>query len=203
VRAFVCNACLALKEVIVSIKDQLQADLKTAMLGKQELRRDVIRFTQAALKNAELAKQQKLVKERSHLWQTGQVDDSGNPIVNEAEREKQLAEIAKLTPLTDEEQLAVLTTEVKRRRETIADAEKAGRADLIAREQAELDVVLGYLPKQMSREEVTAAAQQVVAEVGAKGPQDTGKVMGKLMPQLKGRADGKMISEVVKELLAG
>ena len=80
---------------------------------------------------------------------------------------------------------------------------KAGRADLIAREQAELEVVLGYLPKQMSREEVTAAAQQVIAEVGAKGPQDTGKVMGKLMPQLKGKADGKMISEVVKELLAG
>jgi uncharacterized protein YqeY len=186
----------------MSIKEQLQADLKTAMLSKQELRRDVIRFTQAAMKNAELAKQQKLVKERSHLWQTGQVDDSGNPIVNEAEREKQLAEIAKLAPLTDEEQLAVLTTEVKRRRETIADAEKAGRSDLIAREQAELGVVLGYLPKQMSREEVVAAAQQVVAEVGAKGPQDTGKVMGKLMPQLKGKADGKMISEVVKELLA-
>ena len=186
----------------MSIKDQLQADLKTAMLSKQELRRDVIRFTLAAMKNAELAKQQKLVKERSHLWQTGKVDDSGNAIVNEAEREKQLAEIVKLTPLTDEEQLSVLTTEVKRRRETIADAEKAGRADLVAREQAELEVVLGYLPKQMSREEVVAAAQQVIAEVGAKGPQETGKVMGKLMPQLKGKAEGRMISEVVKELLA-
>ena len=186
----------------MSIKDQLQADLKTAMLSKQELRRDVIRFTLAAMKNAELAKQQKLVKDRSHLWQTGQLDDSGNPLVDEAEREKQLAEIARLTPLSDEEQLAVLTTEVKRRRETIADAEKAGRADLIEREQAELEVVLAYLPKQMSREEVIAAAQQVVGEVGAKGLQDTGKVMGKLMPQLKGKADGKMISEVVKELLA-
>ncbi|NTU62234.1 MAG: GatB/YqeY domain-containing protein [Chloroflexi bacterium] len=185
----------------MSIKDQLQADLKTAMLSKQELRRDVIRFTQAAIKNAELAKQQKLVKERSHLWQTGQVDENGNPIIDEAEREKQLAEIAKLVPLTDDEQLTVLTTEVKRRRETIADADKAGRPEIVAREQAELDVVLGYLPKQMSREEVTAAAQQVVAEVGAKGPQDTGKVMGKLMPQLKGKADGKLISEVVKELL--
>jgi uncharacterized protein len=186
----------------MSIKDQLQADLKTAMLGKQELRRDVIRFTQAALKNAELAKQQKLVKERSHLWQTGKVDENGNPITDEAERDKQLAEITKLVPLTDQEQLSVLTTEVKRRRETIADAEKAGRADLIAREQAELEVVLGYLPKQMSREEVMAAAQAAIAEVGAKGPQDTGKVMGKLMPRLKGKADGKMISEVVKELLA-
>ncbi len=187
----------------MSIKDQLQADLKTAMLSKQELRRDVIRFTQAALKNAELAKQQKLVKDRSHLWQTGKVDEAGNPIANEPERDKQLAEIAKLVPLTAEEQLSVLTTEVKRRRETIADAEKAGRADLLQREQAELEVVLGYMPEQLSREEVTAAAQAVIAEVSAKGPADTGKVMGKLMPQLKGKADGKMINEVVKELLAG
>jgi uncharacterized protein len=191
------------EEPIMSLKDQLQADLKTAMLSKQELRRDVIRFTQAAMKNAELAKQQKLAKERSHLWQTGKLDENGNPIIDEPERDKQLAEIAKLVPLTDEEQLSVLTTEVKRRRETIADAEKAGRPEIAAREQAELEVVLGYLPKQMSREEVTAIAQQVVADVGAKGPQDTGKVMGKLMPQLKGKADGKMISEVVKELLAG
>ena len=189
------------QEVTMSLKDQLQADLKTAMLNKQELRRDVIRFTQAALKNAELAKQQKLAKERSRLWHTGRVDADGNPVIDEAEREKQLAEIAKLTPLTDEEQLAVLTTEVKRRRETIADAEKAGRADLLAREQAELEVVMAYLPRQLSRDEVAAAAQKVIAEVGAKGLQDTGQVMGKLMPQLKGKADGKMISEVVKELL--
>jgi uncharacterized protein YqeY len=153
----------------VSIKDQLQADLKTAMLNKQELRRDVIRFTQAAMKNAELAKQQKLVKERSRLWQTGKTDESGNPIIDEAEREKQLAEITRLTPLTDEEQLAVLTTEVKRRRETIADAEKAGRPDLIAREQAELDVVLGYLPQQMSREEVTARGASPGRREGSAG----------------------------------
>jgi len=186
----------------MSIKDQLQADLKTAMLSKQELRRDVIRFTQAALKNAELAKQQKLIKERSHLWQTGEVDIDNERIINEVELAKQRAEIDKLMLLTDEEQLTVLTTEVKRRRETISDAEKAGRPEIVAREQAELDVVLGYLPQQMSRSEVTTIAQQVVAEVGAKGPQDTGKVMGKLMPQLKGKADGKMISEVVKELLA-
>jgi uncharacterized protein YqeY len=131
------------------------------------------------------------------------VDADGNPIINEAELEKQRTEIATLTPLTDAEQLAVLSTEVKRRRDTIAELEKANRPELLQREQAELEVVLGYLPKQMSREEVVVAARKVVAEVGAKGPQDTGKVMGKLMPQLKGKADGKMISEVVKELLAG
>ena len=111
----------------MSIKEQLQADLKTAMLSKQELRRDVIRFTQAALKNAELAKNQKLVEERAHLWRSEEVDDEGISIViiNEVERDKHLAEIAKLTPLTDEEQVAVLINEVKRRRDTIADAEKA------------------------------------------------------------------------------
>jgi uncharacterized protein len=189
----------------MSLKDQLQADLKTAMLNKETVRRDVIRYTQAALKNAELAKNQKLIEERAHLWRTETVDEDGDPItlINEPVRDRELAEIAKLTPLNDEEQLTVLITEVKRRRDTIAEAEKANRPEIVAREQAELDVVLGYLPKQMSREEVTAAAQAVVAEVGAKGPADTGKVMGKLMPQLKGKADGKMISEVVKELLAG
>ncbi len=189
----------------MSIKDQLQADLKMAMLSRQELRRDVIRFTQAALKNAELAKQQSLVEERAHLWRTETVDEEGHPItlINEPVQKDQLAEIAKLAPLTDEEQFNVIVIEVKRRRDTIAEATKANRPEIAAREQAELEVVIGYLPKQMNREEVTAAAQAVIAEVGAKGPADTGKVMGRLMPQLKGKADGKMISEVVKELLAG
>lgn len=185
----------------MSIKDQLQADLKTAMLNKQDLRRDVIRFTLAALKNAELAKNQKLVEERAPRWRTGEVDAAGNPVVDEAERSQQLAEIARLTPLTDEEQLAVLTVEVKRRRDTIAELEKANRPDLLQREQAEIEVVLAYLPAQLSREEIVVAAQQVIDRLGAQGPQAMGQVMGQLLPQLKGKADGKLISAVVKELL--
>jgi len=186
----------------MSLKDQLQADLKTAMLNKDELRKDVIRFTLAGLKNAELAKQEKLLKEYAPRWIIpGQVDADGRPAINEAEREKLLAEIAKLVPLSDSEILAALATEVKRRRDTIAELEKANRLDLLKHEQDQLEVLLTYLPKQLSREEVEAVAKQVIAQLGVSGPQATGAVMGKLMPQLKGKADGKLINEVVRDLL--
>jgi uncharacterized protein YqeY len=188
-------------ENTMSLKEQLQADLKTAMLNKDAVRRDVIRFTQAALKNVEMTKNQKLVEERVHLWRTGEVDANGDPIINVPERDKQLAEIAKLTPLTDAEQLAVLATEVKRRRDTITELEKVNRPDLLKHEQDQLEVLLAYLPKQMSREEIEAVVKQVIAELGVSGPQATGAVMGKLMPQLKGKADGKLINEVVRDLL--
>lgn len=186
----------------MSLKDQLQADLKTAMLNKDDLRKDVIRFTLAGLKNAELAKQEKLLKEYAPRWIIpGQVEADGRPAINEAEREKLLAEIAKLVPLSDSEILAVLATEVKRRRDTIAELEKANRLDLLKHEQDQLEVLLTYLPKQLSREEVEAVAKQVIAQLGVSGPQATGAVMGKLMPQLKGKADGKLINEVVRDLL--
>lgn len=186
----------------MSLKEQLQADLKTAMLSKDELRKDVIRFTLAGLKNAELAKQEKLLKERSKLWLIpGQVDADGKPAINEAEREKQLAEIAKLVPLSDSEAQGVLATEVKRRRDTLVELEKANRPDLLKHEQDQLDVLLTYLPKQMNREEIEVVVKQVIAELGVSGPQATGAVMGKLMPQLKGKADGKLINEVVRDLL--
>lgn len=186
----------------MGLKEQLQADLKTAMLGKDELRKDVIRFTLAGLKNAELAKQEKLLKERAKLWLIpGQVDADGKPAINEAEREKQLAEIAKLVPLSEAEAQGALATEVKRRRDTIAELEKVNRPDLLKHEQDQLDVLLAYLPKQMNREEIEAIVRQVVAELGVSGPQATGAVMGKLMPQLKGKADGKLINEVVRDVL--
>ena len=186
----------------MSLKDQLQADLKTAMLNKDELRKDVIRFTLAGLKNAELAKQETLLKEYAPRWIIpGQFDAEGRPAVNEAERDKLLAEIAKLVPLTDAEAQAALATAVKRRRDTIAELEKVNRPDLLKHEQDQLEVLLAYLPKQMNREEIEAVARQVIAQLGISGPQATGAVMGKLMPQLKGKADGKLINEVVRDLL--
>ena len=95
----------------------------------------------------------------------------------------------------------MLQTEVKRRRDTIAELAKVNRPDLLKHEQDQLEVLLAYLPKQMSREEIEAVVKQVIAELGVSGPQTTGAVMGKLMPQLKGKADGKLINEVVRELL--
>jgi uncharacterized protein YqeY len=103
--------------------------------------------------------------------------------------------------LTDAEVLAVLNKQAKQRRESIADYEAARREDLVYEEKAQLDLIETYLPAQMDREEITELAEKVIAEVGAAGPQDTGKVMGRLMPQVKGKADGRLVNEVVRELL--
>lgn len=113
------------------------------------------------------------------------------------------AEIEKRGELDESGVLAVLQTEVKRRRDTIAELEKTDRADLLAAEQAELACLLEYLPRQMSRDEIIAAARAVIAELGASRPAQTGEVMKRLMPQLKGQADGKLVNQIVQELLSG
>ena len=112
------------------------------------------------------------------------------------------AEIAQQKAADDNKVLDVITREVKRRRESIEAFKQGNRSDLVAQEEAELAILLSYLPEQMSREEIIAAARQVIDAVGAKGPSDKGKVMSQLMPQLKGKADGKEISDIVSELLA-
>ncbi len=111
------------------------------------------------------------------------------------------AEIAQQKPADDNKVLDVITKEVKRRRESIEAFKQGNRSDLVAQEEAELVVLMSYLPEQMNREEIMAAARQIVDAVGAKGPSDKGKVMSQLMPQLKGKADGKEVSEIVSELL--
>ncbi len=103
--------------------------------------------------------------------------------------------------LTDEEVAALLQTEVKRRRDTISELEKAGRPNLLADEKAELEALIEYLPKQLSREQIADAARAVIAATGAQGPAQMGIVMRPLTAQLKGQADGQIISEVVRELL--
>ena len=111
-------------------------------------------------------------------------------------------EIDKQTELSEEDALAILQKEAKTRRENVEEMAKAGREDLAEQERYELTVIEGFLPQQMTREEIEAQAKQVIAEVGAETPKDMGKVMGKLQPQVKGRADGKLVSQVVKELLS-
>jgi uncharacterized protein YqeY len=103
--------------------------------------------------------------------------------------------------LSDADLAAILQQEAKRRRETLDELAAVDRPDLVASEQAELEVLLAYLPQQLSREEITDLAQGVIAEVGAEGPRQMGDVMRVLMPQLKGRADGKVVNQVVRELL--
>lgn len=112
------------------------------------------------------------------------------------------AEIAEQKPLDDSKVLDVIAKEAKRRRESIEAFKQGKRNDLVAQEEAELNVLMGYLPKQMSHEEIIAAARQVVDAVGVAGPGDKGKIMSQLMPQLKGKADGREVSDVVSQLLA-
>jgi uncharacterized protein YqeY len=97
----------------------------------------------------------------------------------------------------------VLTKQAKMRRESIEAFAKGGRDDLVAKEKAELTIIEGYLPQQLSREEIAGLARTAIAETGASSPADQGKVMQKLMPQVRGRADGKAVAEVVSGLLRG
>ncbi len=113
------------------------------------------------------------------------------------------SQIAKGAPLEEGDVLAVLQKEATRRRESIEAFSKGNRPDLVAQEKAELQVILSYLPPPLTREEIAQAARQAIAESGAQGPRDMGKVMGRLMPQLKGRAEGQEVNAIVQELLSG
>ena len=148
----------------MSLKAQLTSDLKDAMRERDDRRRDVLRFTLAALQNAEIATREELDEPAA---------------------------------------MAVLAKEAKQRRDSIEEFRKADRQDLVTKEEAELAVLSPYLPEQLSREEIAQAAREAIQEAGASGPQEMGKVMAVLMPRLRGRADGRQVSEVVQELLAG
>ena len=111
------------------------------------------------------------------------------------------AEIAKKTSLEDSDILGIIAKEVKQRQESIAAFKEGNRPDLVEKEEVEMAILQDYLPEQMTREDIVAEVKQVMADVGAQGPGDKGKVMQQLMPKLKGRADGKEINTVVTELL--
>ena len=111
------------------------------------------------------------------------------------------AEIAKQAKLEDTDILGVIVKEAKQREESIAAYSKGNRPDLVSNEEAELAILKTYLPQQASREDVVAEARRVIAEVGAQSPRDKGKVMPRLIAAFKGRAEGRVINDVVTELL--
>ncbi|MFP5343715.1 MAG: GatB/YqeY domain-containing protein [Candidatus Limnocylindria bacterium] len=106
------------------------------------------------------------------------------------------------TPLTEDEFLAVLTREVKTRRESVDAYTKAQRPDLAAKEQSEIDILAEYLPQALTEGEIQALVDEAVAATGAASARDLGKVMGWLAPRTRGRADGKVVSGVVAATLA-
>ena len=103
--------------------------------------------------------------------------------------------------LSDEEVTEVLVSEAKKRKDAAGEYEKAGRVEQAEKEKAELAIIEDYLPKQLSREEVSAELQAVISEVGSSGPQDMGKLMGAAMQKLKGRVDGTVVKEELQKLI--
>jgi len=112
-------------------------------------------------------------------------------------------EIEKRDALDDEEVLAEITTSAKRRKESMEAFGEGGRMDLVEKEAAELAILQEYLPEQLSPDEMRGVVQEVVEAVGAKTASDLGKVMKELMPRLRGKADGKLVNEIVQEALSG
>jgi hypothetical protein len=117
------------------------------------------------------------------------------------EKEKKFKEEGEDVQLTEEEFLAVISSEAKKRRESIESFTKGKRNDLAEKEKEELVILEKYLPEQLPEEEIKKLAEAVITEVGAERVKDVGKVMAGLMPKVKGRADGSLVGRVVNQLL--
>jgi uncharacterized protein YqeY len=146
----------------MSLRERFDEELKAAMRGGDQLRRDVIRLLRSEIHNEEIARKDVL-------------DEDGI--------------------------VAVLSRQAQQRRDSIEAFAGANRHDLVEKEEAELGIILEYLPEQMSAEEIATLARRVVDETGAAGPQDMGKVMGRIMPQVRGKAEGRAVSAAVSEVL--
>ncbi len=111
------------------------------------------------------------------------------------------AEIDKMGKLSEDEEIQVLMTAAKRRKESIEQFRAGNREERAAQEEKELAIIQEYLPRQMDEAEISRLVDQVVQDIQATSPRDMGKVMGKLMPQVKGRADGKLVQQIVQQKL--
>ncbi len=191
----------------MTIRERIQADLKEAMKAGQDERKTVIRGLMAAIKDAEQRKREDLVRQALKKHAVAKPTGDASPETMAAYQKQLDAALAAenvlaQSELAEPEVVSVVQRLVKQRQESIEQARQAGRADVAEAEARELAVLETYLPRQMSRAEVEAEARAIIGEVGATGVRDTGKVMGPLMARLQGRADGKLVSEVVRSLLA-
>ena len=112
-------------------------------------------------------------------------------------------EIDKRGELADDEVIAVIQKAVKQRKESIEQYEKAGRSELVEKEKRELEILESYLPQPLTEEELDALIDETIKEVGATSVKDMGKVMKAIMPKVRGRADGKLVDQKVREKLGG
>ena len=147
----------------MSLKDQLNESMKTAMKARDDLRLSAVRMVRSMVKNREIDQKKEL---------------------------------------NDQEIIEVISTLVKQRRESIRMYREGNRPDLVEKEEAELEVLLGFLPTQLSIAEIEALVDRIISETGAQGARDMGRVMKALTPLTAGKADGKTVSDTVKQKLA-
>jgi hypothetical protein len=161
----------------MDLKEKIQADLKEYMKSGKPFETGVLRLIISSFHNREIEKRTKLLKDQT--------------INNPEEAVK----------LTEEEILEVLSSEAKKRRDSVFEFEKGGRQDLADKEKQELEVLKKYLPEQLSEEEIKKLVKEAIEKLGALGQKDMGKVMAELSPKTKGKADGGLVSRIVKEML--
>lgn len=163
------------------LKEKIEADFKKALLEGKGSELSTLRMLKNAIFNKEKEKRYNLSKEK--------------PDFSEKELEKE-------SGLNDEEVLGVISSEIKKRKEAIVLFEKGKRDDLVKKETEETEILTKYLPEQMSEQELRKEVQTIIEKTGAKGQKEMGKVMAQLMPRVKGKADGSLVSKIVKELLS-
>ncbi|MBZ9572305.1 GatB/YqeY domain-containing protein [Patescibacteria group bacterium] len=183
----------------MNLREKIQIDLKKTLKEKRNITVGTLRMLNAAIINREKEKRYKLTKEEKELTEEELIEES---------------------KLTNEEIIEVISSEIKKRKEAIFEFEKGKRSDLVEKEKKEIGVLQKYLPEQLSEKEIKNMAGKIIAalqaslsprstqgEAGAPserekvGIRDMGKVMGVLMPKIKGRAEGSKVSKIVKELL--
>lgn len=158
------------------LKQQLKDDLKEALKAGDAKRRTVIGMAMSVIKNRELDKRGKLMK--------GGADASTVDAASE---------------LTDEEVIEAISSEVKKRKESITTFEQAGRSEMAAGEKEEMEILMKYLPEQLPEDQIRDIVKKAVADVKPADMKEMGKVMAAVMPHVKGKADGQVVSRIVQE----
>ena len=160
----------------MSLREKIQTDIKKAMQEKNAAKVSVLRMVMAAVFNKEKEKRNKLSKS-----------------------EQDSSKLDELSQLTDEEVAEVISSEAKKRKESIEQYTKGDRQDLAEKEKQELELLSEYMPEQIPEDEVRKIVKQKIEELSISGSQETGKLMGAIMPQLKGKVDGSVVSKIVQE----
>ncbi len=161
------------------LKDDIKKDMIAAMKSGDRVRRSALSMVLSAVKNKELDK-------RGRLSKQGIAD----------------AELDTQSQLNDEETRDVITTEIKKRKESVLQFRAGHRDELADNEQAEIEVLMVYMPQQMSEDEIRPMIAEVIQNLGATNAKDLGKVLGAVMPRLKGKADGAVVNRIAQEMLS-